>query len=205
MVTPMRLAISNPEKILRILDSKLTKPMELTIYGRAALALGFAHPKADFLSTKDVDAVIPICTLDAFRENDEFWNAQEEINKELEPHGLYITHLFTDADVIIRPDWAEHRVPISMDFKNLRLYRPATIDLILTKMMRDDPIDLEDVNFLILQEPAVALQIPAVFDQANVPDIPEIPGQFEKMKPKVVQIANRFKTQNQPPPLGDPE
>jgi hypothetical protein len=92
-----------------------------------------------------------------------------------------------------------------MDFKNLRLYRPATIDLILTKMMRDDPIDLEDVNFLILQEPAVALQIPAVFDQANVPDIPEIPGQFEKMKPKVVQIANRFKTQNQPPPLGDPE
>jgi hypothetical protein len=60
MVTPMRLAISNPEKILRLLDSKLTKPMELTIYGRAALALGFAHPKADFLSTKDVDAVIPI-------------------------------------------------------------------------------------------------------------------------------------------------
>jgi len=147
--------------------------------------------------------------LDAFRENDEFWNAQEENNKELEPHGLYITHLFTDADVIIRPDWAEHRVPISMDFKNLRLYRPATIDLILTKMMRDDPIDLEDVNFLILQEPAVALQIPAVFDQAKVPDIPEIPGQFEKMKPKVVQIANRFKTQvqtqNQPPPFGDPE
>jgi hypothetical protein len=89
----MRLAISNPEKILRLLDGKLTKPMELTIYGRAALALGFAHPKADFLSTKDVDAVIPICTLDAFRENDEFWNAQEEINKELEPHGLYITHL----------------------------------------------------------------------------------------------------------------
>ena len=35
-----------------------------------------------------------------------------------------------------------------MDFKNLRLYRPATIDLILTKMMRDDPIDLEDVNFV---------------------------------------------------------
>jgi len=60
----MPVAISNPEKILRLLDSKLTKPMELTIYGRAALALGFAHPKADFLSTKDVDAVIPICTLD---------------------------------------------------------------------------------------------------------------------------------------------
>jgi hypothetical protein len=54
-----------------------------------------------------------------------------------------------------------------------------------------------------LQEPAVALQIPAVFDRAKVPDIPEIPGQFEKMKPKVVQIANRFKTQNQPPPFGD--
>jgi hypothetical protein len=183
----MPVAISNPEKILRLLDSKLAKPMELTIYGRAALALGFAHPKADFLSTKDVDAVIPICTLDAFRENDEFWNAQEEINKELEPHGLYMTHLFTDADVIIRPDWTEHRVPISMDFRNLRLYRP------------------EDVNFLILQEPAVALQIPAVFDQAKVPDTPEIPSQFEKMKPKVVQIANRFKTQNQPPPFGDPE
>jgi hypothetical protein len=196
MDTSVRNSISNPERILRLLDQKLSSPMELTIYGRAALALGFDHPRDEFFSTNDVDAVIPVDSAESFRQNEDFWVAQEAVNKELESEGLYMTHIFTDADVILCPGWAGQRVPIAMSFQNLRVFRPSTLDLILTKMMRDDPIDLADIEFLFLQEPSMALQIPSVFDQAKIPEIPEIVEQFESMKPKVVQIAERFVPRN---------
>lgn len=188
----MRLSVSNPERILRLLDSKLGHPVELNIYGRAALALGFSAPKEEHYATKDVDALIPINAVEAFTHNDDFWNAQEAVNKELETESLYITHIFSEADVIIRPDWANSRVPIPLTFQKLRVFRPSTIDLILTKMMRDDPEDLADIEFLLRHEPSVAIQIPQVFNLAAIPNIPEVVEQFERMRPKITHLARRF-------------
>jgi hypothetical protein len=192
MVKTMRFAISNPERILRLLDEKISQLTELNLYGRAALALGFPPPQTPHFSTKDVDVVIPLNAIEAFVRNEDFWKAQEEVNQQLEAEGLYITHLFSEADVIIRPSWTEDRVPIPLTFQKLKIYRPSSLDLTLTKMMRDDPEDIADIEFIISREPQIAAGVPAAIAQARIPEIPELIEQFERMKPKVLSIAKRF-------------
>ncbi len=51
-------AMNNPKHILQTLDRHLTKPAELTIFGRAALVLGFQDSPAAFATTHDVDAIL---------------------------------------------------------------------------------------------------------------------------------------------------
>ena len=41
-------AMNNPRHILQTLERHLTKPAEITIFGRAALALGFPNSPAAF-------------------------------------------------------------------------------------------------------------------------------------------------------------
>lgn len=48
--------MNNPLHILQTLDCHLTKPAEITTFGRAALALGFPNSPAAFATTHDVDA-----------------------------------------------------------------------------------------------------------------------------------------------------
>ena len=49
-------------------------------------------------------------------------------------------HLFEADQVFLRRDWERHLVPITRPpTRWLRLFRPATLDLILTKMMRPLP------------------------------------------------------------------
>jgi hypothetical protein len=128
--------MNNPVEIVRTLNRHLTKPTELTLFGRAALAL--------------VDGIIPIASGDP---DIDFWLAQQATNEELKNRGLYITHLFSETDVILRPNWLSGRIAINLELEKLRLFRPATIDLILTKMARGDEQDLEDIRFLFSREP----------------------------------------------------
>lgn len=62
-----------------------------------------------------------------------------------------MTHMFDEDQVFLRPDWSEHIVPVLRPAtRHLKLFRPHTIDLILTKMMRgDDEWDMEDIDFLV--------------------------------------------------------
>jgi len=48
--------MSNPRQILAALDRHLERPTRIILYGRAALALGFAGADAVFGATVDVDA-----------------------------------------------------------------------------------------------------------------------------------------------------
>jgi hypothetical protein len=41
-----------------------------------------------------------------------FWDAIEQTNRILSPKGLYITHLFAEDQVFLRPDWEQNIVPI---------------------------------------------------------------------------------------------
>ena len=92
----------NAERILTTLDARLNHAVRLIIYGRAALALGFSDPPADTSRTLDVDAIIPMSEVDAFRSDGGFWDAQEGTNDELKKEGLYITHLFEANLVFLR-------------------------------------------------------------------------------------------------------
>jgi hypothetical protein len=180
--------MNNPLHILQTLDHHLTQPAEFTIFGRAALALGFPNSPAAFATTHDVDAILPLAWLAAEDENMDFWQAQQKTNAELEPSGLYITHLFRELEIILTPDWLTRRVRVPLDLQRLTVFRPSALDLILTKMARGDENDLADIRFLLDRENVSGDQLRAAFTRARVPDVREIRQLFEKTQPKVLEL-----------------
>lgn len=184
-------AMNNPLHILQTLDRHLTKPAEITIFGRAALALGFPNSPAAFATTHDVDAILPLAWLAADDENMDFWQAQQKTNAELEPSGLYITHLFRELEIILTPDWLTRRVLVPLALQRLTVFRPATLDLILTKMARGDENDLTDIRFLLEQGKISSAALQTAFAQARVPDVPELRELFSKAQPQVLAAVKQ--------------
>jgi hypothetical protein len=183
--------MNNPLRILQTLDRHLAASAEITLFGRAALALGYATSPAAFSSTHDVDLILPLLWLAAENENLDFWEAQQRSNAELQPDGLYLTHLFGELEIILTPDWLSRRVRLPLEFRRLAVFRPATLDLILTKMARGDENDLADIEFLLKREPLTADQLDTAFARARVPDVPEIQALFRAAQPKVLALAQR--------------
>jgi hypothetical protein len=179
-------AVNNPLEILQTLDRYLSKDAELTLFGRSALALGYADSPPEYAGTLDVDGIIPLTGSDP---DEDFWTAQQATNEALKSRGLYITHLFSEMDIILQPDWLMRRVPVALDLKKLKIFRPATIDLILTKMARGDEQDLEDVQFMLSTEPLSPDQLRVAFNRARVPDVQEIRDLFRAAQPKVLRLA----------------
>lgn len=180
--------MSNPLRILSTLDQHLTLPTEITLFGRAALALGYPQSPRHFHNTQDVDGILPLSWLQPVNTHQDFWQAIERTNLELEPEGLYLTHLFGENQVILRPDWYEHRVRIELGLPKLAVFRPATVDLILTKMARADEDDLQDIHFLLRQETLTHDQLEQALAQARLPDVPEIRELFHRAIPKVLGL-----------------
>ena len=183
--------MNNPLRILECLDRNLTHPAELTIFGRAALALGFPAAPAAFSATQDVDAILPLGWLEAEEQNLDFWEAQQKTNAELEGTGLYITHLFRELEIILTPDWIMRRIPLELPLVKLAVYRPAAVDLILSKMARGDDNDLADIRFLLNQEPCTVEQLRKAFHDARVPEVPEIRQLFRAAQPKVLALVDQ--------------
>jgi hypothetical protein len=182
--------MNNPLRILQVLDRHLAERAEITIFGRSALALGFPDGPDIFATTHDVDAILPLSWLAAEDENLDFWQAQQRTNLELEPEGLYVTHLFRELEVILTPGWLSRRVPIPLSLKRLSVFRPSTLDLILTKMARGDENDLADIGFLLRQERFTADELRAAFREARVPHVPEIQNLFRAAQPKVLALVS---------------
>jgi len=172
---------SNPEIILNELNLLLSKPVELTIFGASALNLGFPGNLGE--QTRDVDLIIPAKDAPKIGANMDFWNAQVELNRRLEPDGLYMTHIFDDRQVILTKEWADARVPIDLPIcDKIIAYRPSTSDLILTKMMRNDTEDKEHISFLLKQEEFTDERLFALFNDAVLPNEPIIRDIFSSMK-----------------------
>ena len=178
---------NNPVEIIRVLDSHMDHEVSLVLYGRASLALGFAEPRAGPLSTKDVDAIIRFSQLEDIESDLQFWDAVDATNEALAPRGLYITHLFGEEQVFLRPEWEQHIVPVLRPPTQwLRLFRPHTIDLILTKMMRgNDEQDMEDIRFLIGHDGITAEQMEPAFATVRMPDVIELHEAFARALPAV--------------------
>jgi hypothetical protein len=183
--------MTNVERILTTLDRHLDHEVTLVLYGRAAIAVGFTGAPEAVSRTLDVDVIIPVSRIRSFQEDTQFWDAQEATNAELEKDGLYITHLFQADQVFLRRDWEQHLVPITRPpMCWLRLCRPATPDLILTKMMRgDDALDMGDIAFLIRHDRVTPEQIESAFRDAVIPDLAELRDAFEQAKPRVRELA----------------
>jgi len=185
--------VDNPTQVLTTLDRRLDHPVSLVLYGRAALCLGFDSTRREFATTQDVDGIIPLDQADHLTDDPQFWEAIELTNKDLESKGLYLTHLFREDQVILREKWKQNIVPVSRpETRWLKLFRPATIDLILTKMMRgNDEEDLKDIEFLVGHDRITPQAFEAACAEAVIPDIPELHEAFAKAKPIVAELASR--------------
>ena len=181
----------NAERIVRELDAHLDHEVRLVLYGRAALALGFSDAPDRVKHSLDVDAIIPMTAVESFRTDLAFWDAQETTNRLLKKDGLYITHLFEAKEIFLRRDWEEHLVPITNPpLRWLRLFRPATLDLILTNMMRgNDREDMADVEFLIRHDRVTPAQLEVTFAAVVIPDLVEFHDAFKRAKPVVLKLA----------------
>ena len=184
--------MDNASLILQTLDEHLDHSVRLVLYGRAALQLGFACPPQGVAQSKDVDCIIPMADLETLTADEGFWNAQEATNLKLRPLGLYITHLFSEEQVFLRQNWVQFVVPITeSSLRNLRLFRPAALDLVLTKMMRgDDAQDMADAEFLIRHDQITESQLLEAFAQMKPIELVELRDEFAKAKPVVLKVAH---------------
>jgi len=170
--------VTNAELLLKAVDDRLDQEVELTLYGRAALHLGFPNPPPEYALSRDVDAVLQIGQAEALAEHGNFWTAIEDVNRLYADQELYISHFFDESQVILTPDWFTKRIPIIRKWRRLRLYRLGNEDLFLSKLMRDDPIDRADAMFIVRVTPLSDDQIRSAILAARVPSVPEIDEQF---------------------------
>ena len=155
--------------------------------------MGFGDSGAQFGKTQDVDAILPNVEMSKIESDGQFWKAIELTNKSLEPSGLYLSHLFTDRQIAITPDWLDRIVGIpSSGYRFLRLFRPSAVDLILTKMMRNDREDLNDIRFIMAQERVSESELGAAFRSTRQLEIPEQQEIFVKMQPIVAGLAREI-------------
>ena len=189
----MRPTEDNPTEVLLTLDRELDHEVSLVLFRRAALYLGFADAPEEFGTTQDVDGIIRLSQLPVLMEDHEFWEAQERANHILEPRGLYITHLFCEDQVFLRPEWEQSLVPVMRpETRWLRLFRPHAVDLILTKMMRgNDSQDMEDVAFLVRKGGITRKEMELAFQEVQMPDLPELRDAFARALPRVREILDQ--------------
>jgi hypothetical protein len=182
--------MTNAETIATTLDGLLDHEVSLVIYGRASIALGFNDIPEAVGHSLDMDVILRFSKARELDADDQFWDAQASVNEVLEKQGLYMTHLFQEDQVFLRPEWEQYIMPVRRpQTRWLKLFRPHTIDLILTKMMRgNDPQDMQDVDFMIRQDGITAAQMEPAFARVRIPDIQELRDAFERALPVVRQL-----------------
>lgn len=176
---------SNPARLLSYLDHHLNGVVDLTLFGRAALALGFPDHTV-YARTVDIDVILVEGQAETYQRDTNFWEIVEQINQTFAPEGLFISHFFEEGQVIMRPSWRAVRVSLIGSYTRVMLYRPANEDLFLTKLMRFDPIDIEDARFIWQQAGWSKDQVQTIIRSARVPDIPEIREQFALCTAEIV-------------------
>ena len=184
------------QTIAETLNRHLKQPTDVVVFGAAALLLDqkFAARLAG-RSTNDVDIIIPKereLRVDADRG---FWHAVEKTNRELEQHGLYITHIFPEREVVLTPEWKQYLVPLHHEqLTKLNLQRPRMLDLVVSKMGRGDAQDLADVRSMLRLHYAVTgipLTGEVIATAARRAHVPEIYREiFSRASERIVAVAH---------------
>ena len=186
--------VPNAERLLLALDERLDHDIQLILYGRSAVWLGFDNPPAAAATTQDVDGIIPDEQVQALADDLPFWDARDAVNEKFQGENLYITHLFPEQHIFLRRGWLTHIVPITrLCLRRLKLFRPATVDLILTKMMRgSDEQDMADAEFMIRHDRISGAQMLEAFTQMKPIELVELRDAFERAKPVVLKLVREM-------------
>ncbi|MBI5548285.1 MAG: hypothetical protein HY901_30765 [Deltaproteobacteria bacterium] len=177
--------MANPAQvILSTLDRHLKGPTSLRLMGGAALILGYQLDRA----TEDADLLIEQAELEALVENAEFGEALEATNRELEPQGLYLSHVWGPEQQILTPEWKQSCRPIAKDaaWKWIDVSVLGPLDLLVGKLARADEEDLEDIRFLIAHESLAPTEVRKALDRAVVPEI--LADAFAASRPKIDRL-----------------
>lgn len=171
----------NPaERILRTLGRHLEGPAHVRLLGGAALVLGYGLERA----TEDADLLLEDRELELLVSKANFGAAVEATNRELEPQGLYLTHIWGPEQQILTPEWKECCRPIDRDWGTTRLTAETLgpLDLIVSKLCRADDGDLDDIRHLILRERIDRPTLAAAIARAKVPEVfvDEFPNNFRR-------------------------
>lgn len=120
-----------------------------------------------------------------------FWDAVEASNADLAARGLYITHLFSEREMFLRRDWLDQILAVTrLQLRHLELFRPATVDFVLSKMMRgSDPQDMADAEFMIHHDGIGEAQLLEAFAQMKPTELVELREAFAKARPIVLKFA----------------
>ena len=177
---------SGPSLILRTLDRHLTAPGEVRLFGGAAFVLGYGRDR----TTDDADLLLDDRECQTLIDIAGFGEAIEATNQELEPRGLYLTHVFGPEQQVLSPEWrAACRLIVLPELKKLTVSCLGPVDLALTKMGRADDADLADVEFLLTTRQLDAEALKRAIEVAIVP--PEYADLFAAAKPKVLALLVR--------------
>jgi hypothetical protein len=160
MASPARL-------ILETLDRHLSGPAHIRLLGGAALILGYERQRA----TEDADLLLDDAEVLALIDESGFGDALEKTNLELEPLGLYLTHIWGPEQQILTPVWREACREINLGLPRLTASVLGPIDLICSKLARADDLDLEDVVWVVKHE---RLDRDAVLAAARTAMVPEV-------------------------------
>ena len=94
-----------------------------------------------------------------------------------------MTHIFDEKQIILHPNWYSNKVKIQTDELNyLNIFVPSPLDLILTKMMRVDPLDRSDIVFIFENAEIKSQELRSYCIEAVCPDQAEIRDAFKKNK-----------------------
>ena len=90
--------------------------------------------------------------------------------------------------------WQKEIVPVQLPtVQKVQLFRPATLDLILSKMMRgSDPQDMADAGFMIRHDHISEAQLAVAFSQMKPIELAELRDAFGQAKPIVLQLAREI-------------
>jgi hypothetical protein len=159
------------ELILETLDGHLHGPGTIRLLGGAALILGYGLDRA----TEDVDLLQDDAEMRALIDTAEFGEALAATNADLEPRGLYLTHIWGPEQLILASEWRARCRPVTLaSLKKLHLEVLGPDDLIISKLARADDGDLRDMEFLLSRHTTVneveeilpSIVVPAVFAES---------------------------------------
>lgn len=174
---------SGPALILRTLDRHLTAAGAVRLFGGAALILAYGRAR----QTEDADLLLDDAECRALIDGAGFSEALEATNAELNPQGLYLTHIFGPEQEILAPGWRERCRPVSVSgLERLRVSSLAPVDLALTKLARGDEGDLDDIRFLLATAQLDPAEARTAVEQALVPEI--LSDVFRETKPKLLAL-----------------
>jgi hypothetical protein len=153
--------------ILETLDRHLTGPAHVRLLGGAAFILGYGRSR----STEDADLLLDDAEVQALIDESGFSEALERTNAELEPHGLYLTHIWGPEQQILTAGWraACREVPLGLPRLTVSVLGP--LDLICSKLARADDLDLDDVEWLVRALDLDPGEVLAAARSAMVPDV----------------------------------